>query len=155
MSSSGHFSQRQAKLEVLKIYSPNFISWAWSKPRGYVLSVESFGRIPVLGWKIRYVNFQPTLDSSFKIVFHNFFFQLFYISLDIIMTGFLSNLFPFECNKTIIIIIFEKIILFSIIRNVISNQKKIENTVFPRLVSAETILFWIWPYELWPLTFTS
>ena len=24
-------------------------------------------------------------------------------------------------------------------------------TVFPRIVSAETILFWIWPYVLWPL----
>ena len=23
--------------------------------------------------------------------------------------------------------------------------------VFPRIVSAETILFWIWPYVLWPL----
>ena len=32
---------------------------------------------------------------------------------------------------------------------------KLENwivcTVFPRIVSAETILFWIWPYVLWPL----
>ena len=29
----------------------------------------------------------------------------------------------------------------------------IENmiTVFPHIVSAETILFWIWPYVLWPL----
>ena len=25
------------------------------------------------------------------------------------------------------------------------------NTVYPRIVSAETILFWIWPYALWPL----
>ena len=25
------------------------------------------------------------------------------------------------------------------------------NTVFPRIVSAETILFWIMPYVLWPL----
>ena len=24
-------------------------------------------------------------------------------------------------------------------------------TVFPRIVSAETILFWLWPYVLWPL----
>ena len=24
-------------------------------------------------------------------------------------------------------------------------------TLFPRIVSAETILFWIWPYVLWPL----
>ena len=31
----------------------------------------------------------------------------------------------------------------------------IKYTVFPRIVSAETILFWIWPYLLWPLTFTS
>ena len=30
-----------------------------------------------------------------------------------------------------------------------------EYTVFPRIVSAETILFWVWPYLLWPLTFTS
>ena len=30
-----------------------------------------------------------------------------------------------------------------------------EDTVFTRIVSAETILFWIWPYLLWPLTFTS
>ena len=28
-------------------------------------------------------------------------------------------------------------------------------TVFTQIVSAETILFWIWPYLLWPLTFTS
>ena len=34
-------------------------------------------------------------------------------------------------------------------------SKKILKTVFPRIVSAETILFWIWPYVLWPLTFTS
>ena len=27
----------------------------------------------------------------------------------------------------------------------------IPSTVFPRIVSAETILFWIWPYVLWPL----
>ena len=27
----------------------------------------------------------------------------------------------------------------------------ISNTVFPRIVSAETILLWIWPYVLWPL----
>ena len=26
-----------------------------------------------------------------------------------------------------------------------------ENTVFPHIVSAETILFWLWPYVLWPL----
>ena len=25
------------------------------------------------------------------------------------------------------------------------------NTVFPHIVPAETILFWIWPYVLWPL----
>ena len=25
------------------------------------------------------------------------------------------------------------------------------NTVFPHIVSAETILFWLWPYVLWPL----
>ena len=25
------------------------------------------------------------------------------------------------------------------------------HTVFPQIVSAETILFWIWPYVLWPL----
>ena len=24
-------------------------------------------------------------------------------------------------------------------------------TVFPHIVSAETILFWLWPYVLWPL----
>ena len=29
--------------------------------------------------------------------------------------------------------------------------KNFWNTVFPRIVSAETILFWIYPYELWPL----
>ena len=28
---------------------------------------------------------------------------------------------------------------------------KISYTVFPRIVSAETILFWIYPYVLWPL----
>ena len=28
---------------------------------------------------------------------------------------------------------------------------KIYYTVFPRIVSAESILFWIWPYVLWPL----
>ena len=27
----------------------------------------------------------------------------------------------------------------------------ISSTVFPRIVSAETILFWSWPYVLWPL----
>ena len=32
---------------------------------------------------------------------------------------------------------------------------KNQHTVFPRIVSAETIVFWIWPYLLWPLTFTS
>ena len=26
-----------------------------------------------------------------------------------------------------------------------------KHTVFPRIVSAETILFWLWPYVLWPL----
>ena len=26
-----------------------------------------------------------------------------------------------------------------------------ENTVFPHIDSAETILFWLWPYVLWPL----
>ena len=25
-------------------------------------------------------------------------------------------------------------------------------TVFPQIVSVETILFWIWPYALWPVT---
>ena len=25
------------------------------------------------------------------------------------------------------------------------------HTVFPHIVSAETILFWLWPYVLWPL----
>ena len=32
-------------------------------------------------------------------------------------------------------------------------QKKMHilHTVYPRIVSAETILFWIWPYVLWPL----
>ena len=29
--------------------------------------------------------------------------------------------------------------------------RMIMHTVFPRIVSAETILFWIWPYVLWPL----
>ena len=28
---------------------------------------------------------------------------------------------------------------------------KIPDTVFPHIVSAETILFWLWPYVLWPL----
>ena len=28
---------------------------------------------------------------------------------------------------------------------------KFWNTVFPHIVSAETILFWLWPYVLWPL----
>ena len=27
----------------------------------------------------------------------------------------------------------------------------LQGTVFPRIVSAETILFWVWPYWLWPL----
>ena len=27
----------------------------------------------------------------------------------------------------------------------------LKSTVFPRIVSAETILFWSWPYVLWPL----
>ena len=26
-----------------------------------------------------------------------------------------------------------------------------KHTIFPHIVSAETILFWIWPYVLWPL----
>ena len=32
-----------------------------------------------------------------------------------------------------------------------STHATIGNTVFPRIVSAETILFLIWPYVLWPL----
>ena len=30
-------------------------------------------------------------------------------------------------------------------------KKFIANTIFPWIVSVETILFWIWPYVLWPL----
>ena len=32
-----------------------------------------------------------------------------------------------------------------------SALKSVSNTVFPHIVSAETILFWIQPYVLWPL----
>ena len=31
------------------------------------------------------------------------------------------------------------------------SQYKNQVTIFPQIVSAETILFWIWPYVLWPL----
>ena len=30
-------------------------------------------------------------------------------------------------------------------------SRKKWDTIFPHIVSAETILFWIWPYVLWPL----
>ena len=35
--------------------------------------------------------------------------------------------------------------------NQYKNKISPKHTVFSRIVSAETILFWIWPYVLWPL----
>ena len=32
-----------------------------------------------------------------------------------------------------------------------TNTVQTISTVFPRIVSVETILFWVWPYVLWPL----
>ena len=45
---------------MVKIHYPGFSYWAWSTCWGHVLSPKSFCRILILGWEIRYANFQPT-----------------------------------------------------------------------------------------------
>ena len=66
---SGHFSYRQAWMEVVKIKKLDFSYWAWSTPWGHVLSLKSFCWNPVLSWAIRYSVFQPVkFSSSFEFV---------------------------------------------------------------------------------------
>ena len=45
----------------------------------------------------------------------------------------------------------KEIFMLFVIENIRSLQKLDPFTVFPHIVSAETILFWLWPYVLWPL----
>ena len=51
---SGHFSQRLAKVEMVKIRNPDFSYWIWSTPRGLVVRPRSFCWIPVMSWEIRF-----------------------------------------------------------------------------------------------------
>ena len=74
---SGHFSQRQAWMEVVKIKNPDFSYWAWSTPWGHVLSLKSFCWNPVLSWAIRYSVFQPVKFSRSLSSSAAQFFQLF------------------------------------------------------------------------------
>ena len=82
---SGHFSQRQAWIEVVKIKNPDFSYWAWSTPWGHVLSLKSFCWNSVLSWAITYSVLQLVkFVSSYKLVCHAFFSTFWHLFLPLL-----------------------------------------------------------------------